>query len=60
MTDNKSKDQEEKILIEQNEFRVRDMNFELREMNFGLREIKLSCEVLDSQSHRRIARFLSL
>ena len=29
------------------------MNFELREMKFGLREINLSCEVLDSQSHRR-------
>ena len=28
------------------------MNFELREMKLGLREIKLSCEVLDSQSHR--------
>ena len=42
-------------------FELREMNFELREMNFGLRELKfglreinLSCEVLDSQSHRRI------
>ena len=39
---------------------LREMNFELREMNFGLRELKfelleinLSCEVLDSQSHRK-------
>ena len=32
------------------------MNFELREMKLGLREIKLSCEVLDSQSHRRIPK----
>ena len=35
-------------------FGLREMNFELREMNFGLREINLSCEVLDSQSHRNI------
>ena len=33
-------------------FELRDISQELREMNFGMREIKLSCEVLDSQSHR--------
>ena len=42
-------------------FGLREMNFELREINFGLRELKfelreinLSCEVLDSQSHRTV------
>ena len=38
-------------------FGLREMNFELREMNFGLREINLSCEVLDSQSHRSFDYF---
>ena len=33
-------------------FGLREMNFGLRELKFGLREINLSCEVLDSQSHR--------
>ena len=31
---------------------LREMNFGLRELKFGLREINLSCELLDSQSHR--------
>ena len=35
-------------------FELREMNFGLRELKFGLREINLSCEVLDSQSHRTI------
>ena len=64
--DNKSKDQKEKISIERNKMNseLREMNFELHEMNFGLRELKfglreinLSCEVLDSQSHRRIGNW---
>ena len=35
-------------------FELREMNFGLRELKFGLREINLSCEVLDSQSHRNL------
>ena len=33
---------------------LREMKFGLRELKFGLREINLSCEVLDSQSHRNL------
>ena len=52
---------EMKFGLREMNFELREMNFELREMNFGLRELKfglreinLSCEVLDSQSHRNI------
>ena len=40
-------------------FELREISWELCEMNFELREIKLSCEVLDSQSHRK-KHFLAL
>ena len=38
---------------------MREINFGLRELKFGLREINLSCEVLDSQSHRKNGFFSS-
>ena len=41
-----------KLELREMNFELREMNFGLRELKFGLREINLSCEVLDSQSHR--------
>ena len=43
---------EMKFGLREMNFELREMNFGLRELKFGLREINLSCEVLDSQSHR--------
>ena len=40
-------------------FELREMNSELHEVNFGLREINLTCEVLDSQGHRKMVTFWS-
>ena len=45
---------EMKFGLREMNFELREMNFGLRELKFGLREINLSCEVLDSQSHRTL------
>ena len=50
---------EMKFGLREMNFELREMNFGLRELKFGLREINLSCEVLDSQSHRTIGLQIS-
>ena len=50
---------EMKFGLREMNFELREMNFGLRELKFGLREINLSCEVLDSQSHRSTCMMIS-